>query len=62
VFAFLLALIVVGGGLALLFTDHEIGGLVAILAPLATLAGVFVYNRRAPRETPPDLRGQVTSN
>jgi hypothetical protein len=35
-----------GGGLALSFTDRKTGGLVAVIAPMATLAGVFVYNLR----------------
>lgn len=42
----MLALVVIGGGLALLFTDRQTVGLVAILAPLATLAGVFIYTQR----------------
>lgn len=50
VFALILSLIIIGGGLALLFTDRETVGLVAILAPMATLAGVFVYSQRRDSE------------
>jgi len=50
IFALILALIIVGGGLALLFTDRSLEGLVAVLAPLATLAGVFIYNSSSGRE------------
>lgn len=51
VFALVIALVVISGGLALLFTNRQTGGLVAILAPLATLAGVFIYNQRKPSGT-----------
>lgn len=53
-FAFSLALIIVVGGIVLLFQGKNVGGLVAILAPLATLASVFIYNQRRPdRATQP---------
>jgi len=52
-FALVIALVVIFGGLALLFTDRKTAGLVAILAPLATLAAVFAYiERRSSRTSP----------
>lgn len=61
VFALVIALAVIGGGLALLFTGRQAGGLVAILAPLATLAGVFIYNQRRPSVTNADLESDPDS-
>lgn len=46
VFAVVLALVIVLGGIGLLYTDRPIEGLVAVIAPLATLAGVFLYSSR----------------
>lgn len=49
-FAFILALLVIGGGIFLLYNGRNVAGLVAILSPLAVLAGVFVYAKRDQRK------------
>lgn len=50
--AFLLAALVCGGGIYLLATGQGISGLVALLAPLATLIGIFIYTARQERHQP----------
>ena len=42
-FGLVIALVVVACGVALTIAGRSTAGLVAIIAPLATLAGVFVY-------------------
>lgn len=44
IFGLLIALIVVGCGVGLTLAGRDTAGLVAIITPLATLAGVFVYS------------------
>lgn len=41
----LLSALVISGGIYLLANGHSVSGFVAILAPLAGLAGVFVYGQ-----------------
>lgn len=48
--AFLLASLVCGGGIYLLAIGKGISGLVALLAPLASLIGIFIYTARQQRE------------
>jgi uncharacterized membrane protein len=49
-FAFILALLTICGGILLIYSGRNVAGLVAILAPLAALAGVFVYTKREQRK------------
>jgi len=49
-FAFILAFLTICGGIFLLYSGRSIAGLVAILTPLATLAGVFVYTKHEQRK------------
>jgi uncharacterized membrane protein len=44
-YAFLLSLVTILGGIWLIGHDKTVSGLVAIIGALATLAGVFVYAR-----------------
>lgn len=45
--AFLLALVIVAGGIWLIDQGKQWEGLVAVLTPLATLIGIFVYSTRS---------------
>lgn len=45
----LLCLVSIAGGIYLISNDKDISGLAAIITPLATLAGVFVYAKREQR-------------
>jgi uncharacterized membrane protein len=45
IMAFVLALMVIGGGVWLIDRGRNWEGLVAILAPVATLIGLFLYNQ-----------------
>lgn len=45
IFAFIICLVALIGGFALLFTGRNVDGLVAIISSLTALAGVFVYGR-----------------
>lgn len=45
VFAFILGLVAIGGGIYLISTGKDVQGLVAIVGALATLAGVFIWGR-----------------
>lgn len=51
--AFLLATLVCGGGIYLLAIGKGISGLVALLAPLAGLIGIFIYTAREQRKQEP---------
>ena len=46
ILAFILAIGVIAGGFALIATGKDAYGIAAIIAALASLAGVFVYGRR----------------
>jgi len=46
ILAFVLAIATIIGGIYLIATGHDIGGLVAVIGALATLAGVFIYRTR----------------
>jgi len=48
--AFIVAMVVSVGGIYLLATDHSVGGLVALLTPLAGLTGLFLVNRSRKKE------------
>ena len=50
VLGFILSLIVISGGFVMVWAGKNVEGLVAILAPLATLASVFVYGKRNQRK------------
>ncbi len=43
---FLIALIVVGGGIWIILSGHSTAGLVAIVSALTALVGAFVYGRK----------------
>lgn len=45
----LLCLVSIAGGIYLISTDKDVYGLAAIIAPLVSLAGVFVYAKREQR-------------
>lgn len=47
ILGFLLALAVVSAGVWLVWNDRPVEGIVAILGPVATLAGVFVFSQRS---------------
>ncbi len=49
-YAFILCLIVIIGGFALLWTGKSVFGITAILSSLVGLAGVFVFSRREQRK------------
>lgn len=44
-YAFLLGVLAVGGGIGLIAFDKPTSGLVAIIGAFVTLAGVFIYGR-----------------
>ena len=46
--AFTLALVIILGGIWLIYKGKQWEGLVAVLAPLATLIGLFLYAREHP--------------
>lgn len=50
IFAFIIALVVIFGGFALVFVGKNIFGLAAILGALATLIGVFIYGNISKRK------------
>lgn len=50
IFAFIICLIALLGGFALLFTGKNVDGLVAIISSLTALASVFVYGRYQQRK------------
>ena len=50
VLAFVLALFVCGSDVWLLSTGHQIEGLAALIVPVATLVGVFVYGKKKTTE------------
>ena len=50
IFALIIALFVVGGGIYLLVQGKDAAGLAAIITPLAVLTGVFVYGKHLQRK------------
>ena len=50
IMAFSLATLISGGGIYLLAIGQDLSGLVALIAPLAGLAGMFIAARRQPKE------------
>lgn len=44
--AFIICLVVIVGGIWLVSEGHQLYGLVAILTPLATLVGLFLFTQR----------------
>ncbi len=42
--AFLVALVIIVGGIWLIYKGKQWEGLVAVLTPLATIIGVFIYS------------------
>ncbi len=46
IFAFILGAITIVGGMILVALNRPTSGLVAILAALSTLSGIFIYGRR----------------
>ena len=55
-FYFIIALVMIVGGTAIILSGYSIAGLVALVAPLAALAGSFVYNHRSTRQELRDKR------
>jgi uncharacterized membrane protein len=57
IFAFVIVLVVLGGGIGLLATGKSVGGLVALIGGVGSLAGLFIYRERRQRtreaDTPP---------
>jgi uncharacterized membrane protein len=57
IFAFVIVLVVLGGGIGLLAAGKSVGGLVALIAGVGSLAGLFIYRERRQRtqeaDTPP---------
>ena len=51
IFGFILSLVIILGGLGLVWMDKPTSGFVAILAGIATVAGPFIYSRL--RKKPP---------
>jgi amino acid permease len=45
IFAFIICMVVLIGGFALIFTGRSVDGLIAILSGLTVLSGVFVYSK-----------------
>jgi uncharacterized membrane protein len=50
IFAFIICLVTLVGGFALLFTGKNVDGLVAIISSLTALASVFVYGKYQQRK------------
>lgn len=46
IFGFILALVIAGGSIWLIFMGKKIEGLATIIAEIASLAGIFIYARR----------------
>jgi hypothetical protein len=42
--AFLIAIVIIVGGIWLIYKGKQWEGLVAVLTPLATLVGIFIYS------------------
>lgn len=42
--AFVLALVIIAGGIWLIYKGKEVFGLIAILTPVATVAGIFLFS------------------
>ena len=61
VFAFTLTLVVILGGVWLIYHGRDVGGLTAILGALAGLVGVFVYGRRKDAEERRQKRADFAS-
>lgn len=59
IFAFVIVLVVVGGGIGLLAAGKPVGGLVALIGGVGGLAGLFVYRERRQR-TREDARPSST--
>lgn len=49
--AFLVALVIIIGGIWLIYKGKQWEGLVAVLTPLATLVGIFVYSTTISRDS-----------
>ncbi len=49
-FYFIIALVMIVGGTVIILSGYSTAGLVALVAPLATLAGSFLYNHRSARQ------------
>jgi uncharacterized membrane protein len=49
IFAFVIVLVVLGGGIGLLAAGKSVGGLVALIAGVGSLAGLFIYRERRQR-------------
>ncbi len=47
---FVIAIICILGAIYLLMNDKRLEGFVALIAPLATLSGVFIYGRSSSRK------------
>ena len=50
IFAFIICMVVLIGGFALIFTGKSVDGLVAILSGLTALSGVFIYSKHQQRK------------
>lgn len=50
VLGFVISLVVITGGFALIFLDKNIIGISAVIGALASLAGVFIYGTKSRRE------------
>jgi len=46
IFAFIICMVVLIGGFALIFAGKSVDGLVAILSGLTALSGVFIYSKQ----------------
>lgn len=46
--AFVLAVIVIVGGIWLISEGKQVGGLIAVLSPLAVLIGLFLHGQKQP--------------
>ncbi|MDE2818588.1 MAG: DUF2335 domain-containing protein [Chloroflexota bacterium] len=49
-FYFIIALVMIVGGTFIILSGHSTAGLVALAAPIATLAGSFIYNHHSARQ------------
>lgn len=59
VFAFILGLVAIVGGIYLIATGNDVQGLTSIIAALGSLAGVFIYGRYQQRKEREQQRGSL---
>jgi uncharacterized membrane protein len=61
IFAFIICMVALAGGFALIFTGRNVSGLVSIISSLAALAGVFVYGKHQQKKEREDKANALVS-